>query len=288
MSATANFHSIPAGFPSLPTYTAQWRAIRFELSPGTGEWMTSHIALSDASGTTVRQVLQPAALRALFGNHAKHFQSLLDFVEKSLSAYLEQGGLLEEWREPIEGFAATPVKTAYARAGRLQALRNAARQSTALCALDDLDLHTEPASIEEESKFWINRIKTEVAERRPELSAYFDRNGMLYSDSVKFGFLTDTAVAHFANLIPNTMSQSMRMARGKLQELRIGVRTMDLAIAKLVAGAPRTDDITLSDRQVDASIRAMNELRQEAEESRILLAQAHTIAEAANSVIELA
>lgn len=288
MSALSTLHIAPPGFPSLPSYAAQWRAIRFELLPGTGEWITSHIALCDSDGFTVRQVIRPSVLRALFGSQAKHFQSLFEFVERSLEGYLAIGGNLADWSEPIEGVSATVARTAYARQGRLQALRMAARQSTALCALDDLDLHTEPTVIEDETRFWGNRIKDAVVSQRPELSPYFDKQGMLYTDSARFGFLTDSVAAHFANIAPTSVSQSMRMARGKLQELRIGARTMHLTLAKLIAGAARPDDITLSDTHIVASERAISELRQEAEEGGIVFVAAHTVPEAAAAIIEIA
>jgi hypothetical protein len=291
MSITAGLFSAPTGFPAMPSYTAEWRAVRFELSPGTGEWITSHIALKDSEGTTVRQVIRPEMLRALFGGNSKHFQSLLDIVEKSLTGYLESGGVLANWKEPIEGFAATAAKVAYARHGRTQALRMAARQSTALCSLEDLELPADQPSVtseEQDSGIWGDRIKDAVTVLRPDLSTCFDKSGMLYAESVRFGFLTDTSAAHFANLTPYSLAQSMRLARGKLQELRIGARTMSLTLTKLVAGAPRPDDITLSERQIANALRAVNELSQEADESNISLVTAYTVSEAADAVIALA
>lgn len=287
MTAHEKLHPSPAGFPSLPTYSAKWRAIRFELSPGTGEWITSHIASRDVDGHCVTQVLRPQVLRAIFGGHAKHFQTLLDFVEKAIDGYLAAGGDLEQWEGPIEGFTATQTKTAYARRGRIDALRLAARQCTVLCSLDDLDLPIEQTSIEEESRFWTGRIKDAVTETRPDLSIYFDKYGKLFADSVRFGFLTDDTGVHFANLLPTSLAQTMRVARGKIQELRIGSQTMDLTTVKLIAGFPRSDDITLSERQISASESAIAELKHEATESNIKIGIAHTPHEAAEFVLEL-
>ena len=163
----------------------------------------------------------------------------------------------------------------------------AARQSTVMCVLDDLDPAADAEPLEEESRWWSTRIKEAVVERKPDLSAYFDRNGQLYSDTARFGFLTDTAGAHFANLVPQSFTQSMRMARGKLQELRIGAKTMHLTIAKLIAGAPRHDDITLTEKQAAASQRAIIELKEEAAEFRVALDIVHSPSEAADSVIAL-
>lgn len=288
MSQNDSLHAIPEGFPTLPKYSAQWRAVRFELSPGTGEWVTSHIASRDADGFCVIQVLRPAVLRAMFGSNAKHFQSLLDFVEKALEGYLARGGELSKWEGPVEGFVATSTKTAYARRGRIEALRMAVRQSTALCTLDDLDIPIEPASIEDESRYWTGRIKDAVTEKRPDLSIYFDKYGKLYADSVRFGFLTESTGVHFANLVPTSLSHCMRNARGKLQELRTGSRTMQLSVAKLVAGFPRSDDITLTERQITASERAIVELKQEAIENDIGIEIAYSPIEAADFVLALA
>lgn len=287
MTLTTNSFPIPAGFPTLPTYSAKWRAIRFELSPGTGEWVTSHIAAIDENGFSVNQVLRPSVIRAIFGSQSKRIEGLLGLIQRALEAHLSSGGSLENWVAPAEGFAATPLKTAYARRGKIEALRMAARQSTVMCALDELDSPIEVDSIEEESRYWSSRIKDAVIERRPELTNYFDKYGQLYADTARFGFLTETACAHFANLVPQNATQSMRMARGKLQELRTGVKTMQLSIAKLVAGAPRSDDITLTDRQLSASLRAIEELRCEADESGVALDIVHSPNEAADSVIAL-
>ena len=272
MNPKLTLHPIPEGFPSLPTYTANWRAVRFELTPGTGEWLTCHIALVDKDGATVRQTIRPETLRALFGSNARHFQSLLDMVEKSFSTYLAHEGNLSSWMAPLEGFSAAEVKTSYARNGRAQALRMAVRQSTALCNLEDLELPDEQISLiedEKESGLWAIRIKDAVSLQRPDLKGFFDRSGMPYAESVKFGFLTDTSAAHFANLRPYGLAQSMRLARSKIQELRIGARTMNLQVKTLIAGVPNYDDVTLSETQITNARRAQSELSQEAQESNI-------------------
>ena len=287
MTSTTNLFAAPPGFPTMPTYSAKWRAVRFELSPGTGEWVTSHIASVDSTGFVVVPVLRSTVLRSIFGSSAKNFESLLDLVQRSFEKYLEADGDLAAWKPPVEGFVASQVKTAYARRGRIEALRMAARQSTVMCVLDELDPSSEAEPLEEESRWWSTRIKEAVLERKPDLSAYFDRTGQLYSDTARFGFLTDTAGAHFANLVPQNSTHSMRMARGKLQELRIGAKTMHLSIAKLIAGAPRQDDITLTEKQVASSQRAIVELQQEAAEFGVSLDIVHSPSEAADSVIAL-
>lgn len=288
MSPIETFHKIPEGFPSFPAYSAEWRAIRFELSPGTGEWITSHIAMRDKEGTVVKQLISPALLRAMFGSNSKSFQSLFSLVQSALEDYLTSGGELRYWNQSVEGFAATPVKTAFARRGRIEALRMAIRQSTALCAIEDLDLPIDTAELEEETGYWATRIKKAVTLQRPDLSPYFDRVGMLYSDTVKFGFLTDSSGAHFANILPSSIPQSMRMARGKLQELKTGSKTLSLTMAKLVTGAPGEDDIQCTESQFKALTKALVELRQEAEENKINIDIVHTIDQAVDSVLELA
>jgi hypothetical protein len=283
-----DLHPIPDGFPTFPAYSAEWRAVRFELSPGTGEWITSHIALRDKEGIAVKQIINISLLRAMFGGHAKHFQSLLSMVENSLEDYLIMGGSLSNWNASIEGFSATTIKIAHARMGRIEALRMAVKQSTALCAIEDFDLPINTDELEDEAGYWSGRIKKAVIEIRPDLNQYFDKTGMLYSDSVRFGFLTDTSGAHFANILPSSIAQSMRMARGKIQELRAGSKTLNLTIAKLVAGAPRQDDITNTEKQLKAISRALDELRQEAEENKIDLDIVNTVEEAVDSVLAMA
>ena len=287
MSYIETFHKIPEGFPSFPAYSAEWRAVRFELSPGTGEWLTSHIAMRDKDGSVVKQLISQRLLRALFGSHSKSFQSLFTLVQSALEDFLHNGGDLRSWSQSIEGFAVTSVKTAFARRGRVEALRMAIRQCTALCAIEDLDLPISTDELEEDTGYWSTRIKKAVTLQRPDLSVYFDQVGMLYSDTVKFGFLTESSGAHFANILPTSITQSMRMARGKLQELRVGSRTLNLTVAKLVTGAPSEDDITSTESQYKALIRALGELRQEADEYKINIDVVHTIDQAVGSVLEL-
>jgi len=282
-----NLHAIPAGFPSLPTYSATWRAVRFELSPGTGEWITSHIAAVDNEGYSVHQVVRPAVLRSMFGSDAKRYQVMLDMVGNALEAYLSSGGDLGSWSAPIEGFSATEIRRAFARQGRLQALRMAAKQSTALCALEELDAPVETSSTEEESGTWVSRVKDVVVIQRPDLSMCFDRPGMLYSETVRFGFLYETMAAHFGNLNPTAISTSLRFARGKLLELKIATRTLNLTQAKLIAALPSQNDIMWSDRHLDAVRRAGVELQQEAAEHGVQYSTAHTVDEAANQLLEL-
>jgi hypothetical protein len=111
---------------------------------------------------------------------------------------------------------------------------------------------------------------------------------MLYAESVRFGFLTEKSAAHFTNLTPYGLAQSMRLARGKLQELRVGSRTMSLKNSTLIAGAPSEDDITWTEKQLANASRAVNELIQEAKESSIELVTAYTLKQAVNAVIALA
>lgn len=287
MSERGNLFEIPEGFPELPTYTLRWRAIRLELRPHTGEWMTSHIACVDSDGFLVKQIIRPQLMRAIFGIHHKHFQSLLEFVENSLVAYLDSGGDLDDWLVPIEGFAATMTKTAFALRGRLDAMRSAAQQSTIFYNMEDSDVPVESLSAEEDSRFWSTKVREQVTLVRPDLAPYFEKHGMLYSDTARFGFLMPSAAAHFSNLMPNSISHSMRLARGKLQELRTVSKTMNLAKTKLVAGIPRPDDIMWSDKQQDATRRAIRELEEESLESRVSLNLVDSVQQAAESVISL-
>jgi len=287
MSERRNFFEIPDGFPAIPSYSSKWRAIRLELRPHTGEWVTSHIACVDPDGFLVKQTIRPQLMRALFGIHHKHFQSLLEFVEESLTAYLAADGSLEEWLVPIEGFAATKTKTAYALHGRLDAMRSAAQQSTIFYDMEDSDAPAESVSAEEDSRFWSTRVREQVTLVRPDLAPYFEKHGMLYSDTAKFGFLMPSAAAHFSNLAPHSISHSMRLARGKLQELRTASKTMSLLKTKLVAGIPRSDDIMWSDKQQEATRRAIKELEQESLESKVTLDLVESVQQAANSVLSL-
>lgn len=288
MIERSELFAVPEGFPALPTYTASWRAIRLELSPGTGEWITSHIVCVDEDGFLVKQVIRPQLMRALFGSHHKHFQALLELVENSLSDFLLQDGKLSEWLPPIKGFAATKVRSTFAKHGRLNVMRTAAMQSTIFYDMEDSDSSSEPVAAEEDSRYWSTKVREQVTLTRPDLAPYFEQHGMLYSDTVRFGFLTAETAAHFSNLAPNSIAYSMRMARGKLQELRTGSKTLGLVKAKLVTGVPRADDIIWSDRQQNATLRAIKELQQESLEGGISLDLVHSIHEAADSVISLA
>jgi hypothetical protein len=183
-----NLRTIPPGFPSLPTYSATWRAVHFELSPDTGEWITSHITAVEGDGHSVHQIVRPAILLSMFGSDTKRYQAMLDRISNSLEAYLSNGEDFASWSAPIEGVAAVDRRSAFARQDRLQALRMAAKQSTTLFALEELNARVEATSTEEESGSWASRVKDVVVLRRPDLSMYFNRPGMVYSETVRFDF----------------------------------------------------------------------------------------------------
>lgn len=276
-------------FPSLPAYTANWYALRFEPMRGTGEAFTCAILVKDATGVEVRKVIRDDILAALFGQHAGHVAQLIEIASESLEAWAVQHDP-GEWRPPLTGFWLSERRQGASLAERVGVFRQAIQLSAAFAQLDyaPQELDEQPAL--EAARTFIGRVRDEVRTIRSDLDGFFQRQARIVPNGalVQFGFLMPTRAAHFEVLRPSTLSTSVRFARGKLYELKKAHALVPLERAALVVGIPHTHDLGYSDRQHAAIERELAELQQEAREDGTDVLPAVSEPEAAGHVIAIA
>ena len=92
----------------------------------------------------------------------------------------------------------------------------------------------------------------------------------------------------FGLLKANVLTQGMEDARAKMWKLTLAKERNSALIAALVYGTPRADDITMNDRQHERLAANVRELEQEAAVRGVAAHRVHTVAEAAEKIIQLA
>lgn len=276
-------------FPTLPTYTATWHALRFEPMRGTGECFTCAILLKDAEGVAIRSVIRDDILKALFGSYADHVQEMIDLSIESLRAHAIEHDPAG-WMPPLTGFSLAAARSGASRQERDGVFRQAIKLSAAFAQLDYAPQETDEAPALEAARTFIGRIRQQVADERADLDGYFQKSACIVPNGalVTFGFLMPRRAAHFEVLRPSTLSTSVRFARAKLYELKKARSLVPLERAALIVGVPHRDDLAFSDRQHEAIARELNELQQEAREDETDAISAESAVAAAQHVVDLA
>jgi hypothetical protein len=275
-------------FPSLPAYTADWHALRFEPMRGTGESFTCAILIKDADGVDVKPVIRDDILNALFGGHAAHVQNMINIATNSLKSFSAQNDPAH-WASPLTGFYLAENRAGASLTGRSGVLRQAIKLSSGFAQLDYSPQEIDERPALEAAKSFIGRVRQQVAEIQNDLDMYFNKPAMIVPNGslVTFGFLMNKRAAHFEMLRPSTLSTSIKFARGKLYELKKARIIAPLERAALIIGIPHKDDLAFSDRQHYAIERELNELQQEAREDETDTLPAENAMQAAQHIIDL-
>lgn len=276
-------------FPPLPSYIADWYALRFEPMRGTGESFTCAILIKDAIGVDVRTVIRDDILKALFGTHADHVTNMIETAAQSLLSFATQRDPAD-WKPPLTGFYLSAKRSGASRTERDGIYRQAIKLSAAFAQLDFNPQDDDERPALEAAKTFITRIRQQVSEQRLDLDSYFQRAARIVPNGalVQFGFLMPRRAAHFEMLRPSTLSTSVRFARAKLYELKKARTLVPLERAALIVGVPHHDDLSFTDRQHANIERELNELRQEAQEDETDALSAENAAAAAQHVVDLA
>ncbi|MCK1460636.1 hypothetical protein IVB34_20245 [Bradyrhizobium sp. 2] len=159
-----------------------------------------------------------------------------------------------------------------------------------MASLDELDAQEDETTAQEGTKQWQAQVRQSVIERRPELANSFNCDVQLISNGMppRIGFLYESRGANFATLRPNGLSASVGTVRGKLYELVMVKREGFVSRGAVILGAPREDDITYPEKALQATMRAIAELKHEAAKDDLELIPAHSVPEAADQVLALA
>lgn len=98
-------------FPSLPAFAAQASHIFWEPVIGSGERITAAVALRDGAGEVrVINLLSPEVLSLLYRGQGVNASGLLGMMADSLKRHLRKTSDLSDWRAPISGFTAQPMR----------------------------------------------------------------------------------------------------------------------------------------------------------------------------------
>jgi len=147
-----------------------------------------------------------------------------------------------------------------------------------------------PTPEKEVNQQWTTKVKEAVQALRPDLSLYFNQEAILVDGGVpvRFAMLTPRLAAQFGLLRPAQQNQGMEDARAKMWKLALAKERNPDLVAALVFGTPTEEDITISDKQRDRLKSNVTEIRQEAAHRQVELREAHTVPEAANTIVAMA
>lgn len=254
--------SIKLDVQTAPSYRASWAPVFFEPITGSGERITVAIVVSDAAGGEVKRTVREDVLKALYGSRRAHLSQMIDFVLDALRSQIGNANPTI----PLTGFSLGSWKEASSRAERYGVLRQAVYRSCSMASLDELDAQEDETTAQEGTKQWQAQVRQSVIERRPELANSFNCDVQLISNGMppRIGFLYESRGANFATLRPNGLSASVGTVRGKLYELVMVKREGFVSRGAVILGAPREDDITYPEKALQATMRAIAELKHEA------------------------
>lgn len=278
--------SIKLDVQTAPSYRANWAPVFFEPISGSGERITVAIVVFDAAGGEVKRTVRDDVLKALYGSKRAHLSQMIDFVLSSLRSQIGH----RDPTIPLTGFSLGSWQEASSRAERYGVLRQAVYRSCSMANLDDIDAQEDETTAQEGTRQWQAQVRQSVIERRPELANCFNRDVQLISNGMppRIGFLYESRGCNFATLRPNGLSTSVGAVRGKLYELVMVKREGFVSRGAVILGAPREDDITYPEKALQASMRAIAELKHEAAKDDLELTPAHSVSEAADRVLALA
>ncbi len=276
-----NTQTAVIGVPTLPAHTGQWRAIYWEPVMQTGERIcVGFLTLWDQQARAV-MTLRPDLLATLFGAAGQKAHVLLDRGFRMMNAQLGGGCSLLGITPPMSGlfFGEAEVCHVNAYAELLQIAKLMSSSLSTLAepdnpdAADEADVRPEQA---QPALQFVTRVRNLAVKRDVKVASCFNKEVALKSSRrlTRFGFLSDSLVAHFGLLQPsNNIRNSVRMTRGLMTELTLAERASDRK-SLLILGFPPLASPTLSDKERDVIEDYKEELALEAQEFKIQFAGA--------------
>jgi hypothetical protein len=268
-----NTQTTVINLPTLAVSTGQWRAIYWEPVMQTGERIcVGFLTLWDQHARAV-MTLRPDLLSALFGATGDNVQVLLERGFRLMNAQLNGNHNLAKVIPPMSGLFFGEVEVCHVNA-YAELLQIAKLMSSSLSSLaepdnpdsaDDVDNRPEQA---QPARHFLTRVRDLALKRDIRLASYFNNNVALKRGRrlTRFGFLSDSLVAHFGLLQPtNSIRNSVRMTRGLIAELTLAHRDSERH-SLLILGFPPLESPTLSGKERGAIRDYTEQLEQEAEE----------------------
>jgi hypothetical protein len=262
--------------PTLPSNTGQWRAIYWEPVMQTGERICVGFLTSWNEQTRAVVTLRPDLLATLFGAAGQKVQVLLDRGFRMMNAQLGSGRTLTEVTPPMSGLFFGEAEVCHVNA-YTELLQVAKLMSSSLSTLaepdnpdaaDEVDERPEQA---QPARQFVTRVRDLAVKRDMSLANCFNKDVALKSSRrlTRFGFMSDSLVAHFGLLQANSnIRNSVRMTRGLITELTLAERASGRH-SLLILGFPSLGSPTLSDKERQAIEDYKEELDMEAQEFNV-------------------
>ena len=271
---------------------SEWMPLFWEPVAGTNERLMAGVVLNFNDQWTVHRILRDDVLESLYGKAASNPKQLIEDGLKLCLSVVKEAGLqtLFAMDASIMGLHPGPKYSTEAFSVS-DAIKQAAFLHSSLARIDDwdeLDAPDSPAS-EEVSKRFVTEVREFVIAQRPELTKNFNRTAKLLEDGVpvKFGYLSETAVLHFSVLHPVRQAASVRDARARLWELSRAKAWGGLEKAALITAIPRSDEITLGAKQLEALRINRIEIEREADAVNMRVYPVTSVDAAAACVLEV-
>jgi hypothetical protein len=277
--------------PTLPTHTGHWRAIYWEPVMQTGERIcVGFLTLWDQQARAVL-TLRPDLLATLFGAAGQKVQVLLDRGFRMMNAQLGGGRSLAEVMPPMSGLFFGEAEVCHVNA-YVELLQIAKLMSSSLSTLaepdnpdatDEVDDRPEQA---QPARQFVTRVRDLAVKRDVRVASCFNKDVALKSSRrlTRFGFMSDSLVAHFGLLQPSNIRNSVRMTRGLITELTLAERASGRQ-SLLILGFPPLASPTLSDKERQSVEDYKEELDMEAQEFNVRFAGADNDAMACDALM---
>lgn len=267
-----------------------WRPLYWEPVAGTGERIMIGVLHGYSNDFRAVRTIRSDVLDCLFGKSSVGLKKLIDHSLSVFEVAARAINGIEQLDSPIAGiFPGSLQQTEAISASDL--LHTACLLYSSLGNLDKLDEAEESDSPQQEevNRRFSSEVKDVVAKSRVDLLPNFGRSGKLLDGgmTVKFGFLSSTAVLHFSVLHPVRHSASMRDARARIFELNRAQEFAGLSKAALITAVPRCDDATLGSKQREQLRANQIEIEQEADSVNLRWYAVNTAGEGAEKVLDV-
>lgn len=278
--------------PSLPATAGQWRAVYWEPVMQTGERIcVGFLTLWNQEAKAV-MTLRPDLLETLFGAAGPKVHALLSRGFRMLNAQLVKRESLTNIEPPMSGLFLGGTEVCHANAySELIQIAKLMSSSLSILAEPDNpdasdDVETRPEQSQPARQF-VTRVRDLAIKRNVDLANCFNKDVALKSKTrlTRFGFMSNSLVAHFGLLQPNSnIRNSVRMTRGLMTELTLAERASGRR-SLLILGFPPLASPTLSDKERNAVEDYKEELALEAQEFSISFAAADNDSDACDALM---
>jgi hypothetical protein len=272
---------------------AKWSILKWEPMADSGEALNVGAILELDSHISGHVLIRPEVLRCMYGAAADPALRLITYALDAATELAKIEGLDFATQHPALGNCRFGIVNATCADDVRDAIRQIISECCSLGVLSsepEEEADTEPLEDRDVQRQWTTKIRNVIQVERPDLIRYFGGQAMIvdHGEPVRFGFLTPQFAAHFGLLKPNEQRRGMKDARSKMWELALAKERNPSLATALVLGAPRPDDILLTDRTLAQILTNLNELRSEAQQRDLALMPVHSEHEAAEAIIDLA